>query len=116
VTGALVDRLAAPAPEDGSRAAIRRAVRDVAVAKLMEVAGDRAADARCGRATRRATRPGAALARDSGARHRSGGSARDGGSDSDGSSHGRGVRENQRQFRRRRRASDRLVVAGAGEE
>jgi hypothetical protein len=34
-----------PAPEEGSRAAIRRAVRDVAVAKLMEVAGDRAADA-----------------------------------------------------------------------
>ena len=45
VTGALVDRLAAPAPEEGSRAAIRRAVRDVAVAKLMEVAGDRAAGA-----------------------------------------------------------------------
>ncbi|HEU0091724.1 MAG TPA: hypothetical protein VFS78_06415, partial [Vicinamibacteria bacterium] len=42
---ALVDRLVATAPEEGSRAAIRRAVRDVAVAKLMEVAGDRAADA-----------------------------------------------------------------------
>jgi hypothetical protein len=35
----------AVAPEEGSRAAIRRAVRDVAVAKLMEVAGDRGADA-----------------------------------------------------------------------
>ena len=45
VTTALVDRLVATAPEEGSRAAIRRAVRDVAVAKLMEVAGDRAADA-----------------------------------------------------------------------
>ena len=45
MTAALVDRLVAAAPEEGSRAAIRRAVRDVAVAKLMEVAGDRAADA-----------------------------------------------------------------------
>jgi hypothetical protein len=45
VTGALVDRLVATAPEEGARAAIRRAVRDVAVAKLMEVAGDRATDA-----------------------------------------------------------------------
>jgi hypothetical protein len=45
VTGALVDRLVAAAPEEGSRAALRRAVRDVAVAKLMEVAGDRATDA-----------------------------------------------------------------------
>jgi hypothetical protein len=45
VTAALVERLVAAAPEEGSRAAIRRAVRDVAVAKLMEVAGDRAADA-----------------------------------------------------------------------
>ena len=45
VTGALVEGLVAAAPEEGSRAAIRRAVRDVAVAKLMEVAGDRAADA-----------------------------------------------------------------------
>ncbi|HEV7499397.1 MAG TPA: zinc-dependent metalloprotease, partial [Vicinamibacteria bacterium] len=45
VTGALVDQLVAAAPEAGSRAAIRRAVRDVAVAKLMEVAGDPASDA-----------------------------------------------------------------------
>jgi hypothetical protein len=45
VTKALVDRLSAAAPEEGSRAAIRRAVRDVAVSRLMEVAGDRASDA-----------------------------------------------------------------------
>jgi Met-zincin/Domain of unknown function (DUF5117) len=45
VTGALVERLAAATPEEGSRGAIRRAVRDVAVSKLMEVAGDRAVDA-----------------------------------------------------------------------
>jgi hypothetical protein len=41
----LVGRLVVATPEEGSRAAIRRAVRDVAVAKLMEVAGDRATDA-----------------------------------------------------------------------
>ena len=45
VTGALVDQLVAPAAEDGSRAALRRAVRDVAVAKLTDVAGDPASDA-----------------------------------------------------------------------
>jgi hypothetical protein len=45
VTSALVDRLVAAAPEDGSRAALRRAVRDVAVAKLIEVAGDPGSDA-----------------------------------------------------------------------
>jgi len=44
VTGALVDRLAAPTPVDDGRAALRRAVRDVAVAKLMDVAGDHATD------------------------------------------------------------------------
>ena len=44
VTSALVERLAAAAPEEGSRAALRRAVRDVAVSKLMEVAADRATD------------------------------------------------------------------------
>jgi len=45
VTSALVGQLVAAAPEAGSRAALRRAVREVAVARLMEVAGDRATDA-----------------------------------------------------------------------
>jgi hypothetical protein len=44
VTGALVAQLAAEAADEGA-AAIRRAVREVAVAKLMEVAADRASDA-----------------------------------------------------------------------
>jgi len=43
VMGALLDRLVAP--EQGTRAALRRAVRDVAVAKLMDVAADRGSDA-----------------------------------------------------------------------
>ena len=45
VTSALVERMVAGAPEAGARAAVRRAVRDVAVAKLMDVAADRATDA-----------------------------------------------------------------------
>ncbi|PYQ55050.1 MAG: peptidase [Acidobacteria bacterium] len=44
VTGALIDRLVVPTAEDGGRAALRRAARGVAVAKLMDVAADRATD------------------------------------------------------------------------
>ena len=45
MTSALVERMVAGAPEAGARAAVRRAVRDVAVARLMEVAADRRDDA-----------------------------------------------------------------------
>ena len=45
VTSALVERLVPVASADGSQAAVRGAVRDVAVAKLTDVAGDPASDA-----------------------------------------------------------------------
>ena len=45
VTSALVERLVGSASADLSETAVRAAVRDVAMAKLMEVAGDRATDA-----------------------------------------------------------------------